>query len=217
MSGFVLTLPIPFGDARLRAFRGGGRAAGLPAGRVWMGAGLTDDELVARGADGDEEAFRVLVDRWEQPVFAFLNRMLGSAEEAQDLTQETFLRVVRGAGKYRASGQFRSWLFRIAGNQARSRLRRRKIVRWVSFDAGVHDVPHERHAEHDLEAADTRDAVRAALSRLPERQRRAVLLRQYQEMSYREIAEQLGTTVSAVESLLHRAMAALRDDLGRNR
>jgi RNA polymerase sigma-70 factor (ECF subfamily) len=182
-----------------------------------MGAGLTDDELVARGADGDDEAFRVLVGRWEQPVFAFLHRMLGSAEEAQDLTQETFLRVVKGAGKYEASGQFRSWLFRIAGNQARSRLRRRKIVRWVSFDAGAHDVPHERHAEHDLEAADTRDTVRAALARLPERQRHAVLLRQYQEMSYREIADQLGATVPAVESLLHRAMAALREDLGRNR
>jgi len=216
MSGFVLPLPIPWGGATLRPF---GRVAlrSVPGGRTWMGAGLTDDELVARGADGDEEAFRILVDRWEQPVFAFLNRMLGSAEEAQDLTQETFLRVVRGAAKYRASGQFRSWLFRIAGNQARSRLRRRKIVRWVTFDARAHDVPDERHAERELEREDTRTTVRAALARLPERQRQAVLLRQYQEMSYREIAEQLDTTVPAVESLLHRAMSALREDLERSR
>lgn len=191
--------------SRWRAIQGG------------VGADVTDDELVARGADGDDEAFRILVGRWEGPVFAFLSRMLGSAEDAQDLTQETFLRVCREAGRYRATGQFRSWLFRIAGNQARSRLRRRKIVQWIRFDPRRHDVPDEDQADRGLERADTRGLVRAALARLPDRQREAVVLRQYQEMSYREIADQLGTSVSAVESLLHRAMSALREDLGRSR
>ena len=82
-----------------------------------------DDRLMARGGQGDEEAFRLLVTRWERPVFAFLERMLGSREEAQDLGQETFVRVFQQARRYRAAGRFRSWLFRIAGNLARSRLR----------------------------------------------------------------------------------------------
>jgi len=67
--------------------------------------------------------------------------MLGSVEEAEDLTQETFVRVHGQARRYRASGSFRSWLFRIAGNLARSRLRRRRILRWVNFDPAAHDVP----------------------------------------------------------------------------
>jgi len=178
---------------------------------------LTDDELMARGADGHEEAFRILVGRWEQPVFAFLARMLGDREEAQDLTQETFLRVVRGAKRYRPSGQFRSWIFRVAGNLARSGLRRRKVVRWLRFDPQHHDVPDEHLPDGSLETRDVQRAVRAALARLPDRQREAVVLRQYQDMSYREIAEQLDTSVSAVESLLHRAMSTLRSELGRTR
>jgi len=207
-----LALPLPFPVRRDSVARGVERGAF----RGRSATNLTDDELVARGADGDEEAFRILVGRWEQPVFAFLSRMLGSAEDAQDLAQETFLRVFREAGRYRARGQFRSWLFRIAGNLARSRLRRRKIVQWIRFDPTRHDVPGEEPADRGLEGEETRELVRAALAKLPVRQREALLLRQYQEMSHREIAEQLGTSVSAVESLLHRAMATLREELSRS-
>lgn len=208
---FVLTLPGLGGEDTLPPRVERTRA------RPWAGASVTDDELVMRGANGDEEAFRVLVQRWERPVFAFLSRMLGSREEAQDLTQETFLRVCRGAGRYEASGQFKSWVFRIAGNLARSRLRRRKIVPWIRFDPRSHDVPVDDPADKGLEAADTKRMVRAALARLPDRQREAVLLRQYQEMSYQEIADHLDTTVPAVESLLHRGMTALRTQLERKR
>ena len=91
----------------------------------------SDDELMMRAAKGDRTAFGILVQRWERPVFAFLARMLASAEEAEDLVQEAFLRVWGHAGRYRPSGQFKSWLFRIAGNLARSRLRRNKVVRWI--------------------------------------------------------------------------------------
>jgi RNA polymerase sigma-70 factor (ECF subfamily) len=167
-----------------------------------------------RGAQGNEEAFRLLVRRWERPVFAFLERMLGSREEAQDLGQETFLRMCREAGRYRATGRFKSWLFRIAGNLARSRLRRRKLVAWVRFDPSEHDRPSSQETpEQSLEREEAREGVRRALGRLPDRQREAILLRQYQEMSYREIAEAMGTSVSAVESLLSRGMRALGREL----
>jgi RNA polymerase sigma-70 factor (ECF subfamily) len=169
-------------------------------------------ECVARG---DEEAARLLVRRWEGAVFAFHDRMVGSREDAQDLGQETFIRVCREAGRYRPSGKFRSWLFRIAGNLARDRLRRRRIISWVSFSPGLHD----RSSPNDgpdvyVERVETSAEVRGALERLPDRQRQAVLLRIYQELSYREIAAAMKVTVPAVESLLQRGMAALRSELG---
>jgi RNA polymerase sigma-70 factor (ECF subfamily) len=170
-----------------------------------------DDRLMERGAQGDEEAFRLLVARWERPLFAFHARMLGSREEAQDLGQETFIRVFRQARRYRATGRFRSWLFRIAGNLARSRLRRRRIVAWVPFDAFRHDRAADApDAEASAILDERRRAVRDALARLPERQRQALVLRRYHDMSHQEIAETMDTTVAAVESLLSRSMTALR-------
>jgi RNA polymerase sigma-70 factor (ECF subfamily) len=180
--------------------------------------GLTDDDLMARLAGGDEEAARTLVERWEGPIFAFLERMLGSKEDAQDLGQETFLRVCRNAGSYRPSGKFRSWLFRTAGNLARSRLRRRRLVQWISFDPGFHDrYSGGELPDRDIESDETNRAVREALGRLPARQRQAILLRHYENMTYAEIADAMGTTVSAVETLLHRAVMGLRMRLLRER
>ncbi len=169
---------------------------------------------MAQGADGDEGAFRILVERWEGVVFAFLVRMLGSREEAQDLTQETFVRMVGAAGRYRPTGQFRSWLLRIAGNLARSRLRRRRVIRWLSLDLAAVDPPAEQPgALADIEHREQCAAVRAAVGRLPDRQRQALVLRQYHDLSYDEIAQAMGTTTGSVQMLLHRAMNALRDDL----
>ncbi len=168
-----------------------------------------------RVATGDEEAARLLVQRWERPVYAFLERMLGSREDAQDLGQETFVRVWTEAGRYRAAGKFKSWLFKIAGNLARSRLRRRRILSWVPFSTGVHDeASSDDGADIGIEREERRQVVRRALAKLPDRQRQAIVLRNYQELSYREIAEVMGVTLPAVESLLQRGMAALRDELG---
>ncbi len=171
---------------------------------------------MARAASGEEGAFRELVERWERPVFGFLYRMTGSTEEALDLRQETFLRVHAQAARYRATGLFRSWLFRIAGNLARSALRRRQVLSWVRFDAVRHDRAAGGESVQDtLERHEREHRVRAALARLPQRQRAAVVLRQDEGLSYREIAAVLDTTESAVESLLTRAIAALRRDLAR--
>jgi len=169
-----------------------------------------------RVAQGDEESFRILVERWERPVFAFLERMTGSTEEALDLSQEVFVRVFRKARRYTPNGRFRSWIFRIAGNLARSLLRRRKILRWVRFDPRRHERPATGEGpEAQYEQKMLRKAVREAIARLPERQRRALLMRRYEGMSYQEIALSLGTTVPAVESLLQRALRVLREELGR--
>lgn len=176
---------------------------------------MTDDQLMARVAEGDETAFRLLVERWEQPLFGFLYQMTGSAEDALDLRQETFLRVHSVAGRYRAEDRFRSWIFRIAGNLARGLLRRRRIVRWIRFDPLEHDAPAGTPSPlAALEGEEMARRVRVALGRLPARQREALVLKRYQGLSYREIAQAMGATEAAVESLLIRAMAALRLQLG---
>lgn len=162
----------------------------------------------------DEAAFEVLVRRWERSILAFLARMLGSIDEAEDLAAETFWRVWANAPSYRPSGKFKSWLFRIAGNLARSRLRRKKILVWVGLETlPVEPTSPRLRPDELLEEDERRSAVGNALARLPERQRQAVLLRQYEQMSYREIASAMGTSVTAVETLLHRAMGNLGRDL----
>ena len=179
---------------------------------------MTDDELMARAAAGDKDAIRVLVERWERPIFSFMESMLGSPEEAQDVTQETFLRLCQHASRYRAAGRFKSWLFRIAGNLARNKLRRRKIIRWVSLEPLRHDRRFTGEGPDEvLERKEASEVVRSALSRLPERQRQAILLRHYEGMSQTEIADAMNTTVSAVETLLYRAMQGLKTQLLRGR
>lgn len=175
---------------------------------------MDDDALMIRTAEGEEAAFRLLVQRWERDVLSFLIHMLGSVEEAEDLVQDTFVQVFRKAGSYQAAGMFKSWLFRIAGNLARSRLRRRKILRWVRFDPVIHDTGSAgRGPDEDLEQNQRTAAVRTAMARLPGRQREALALHRFQDMRYKEVASVMGTTVPGVESLIQRAMAALREDL----
>ncbi len=179
-----------------------------------MTRNLDDDALMAATARGEETAFRLLVQRWEGQVKAFLIHMLGSVEEAEDLAQDTFVQVFRKAGSYQGEGRFQSWLFRIAGNYARSKLRRRKILGWVSFNPVVHD----RHGglpdpQEELEASEGASQLRQAVTRLPERQRQALVLHRFQGLKYKEVAEVMDTTVPGVESLIQRAMAGLKNEL----
>lgn len=174
----------------------------------------SDDALMTRTAQGEEAAFRLLVLRWEREVKAFLIHMLGSVEEAEDMTQDTFVKVYRQAARYHPEGKFKSWLFRVAGNEARSRLRRRKILRWVSFDTSSHDRrTGDPGPADELVAKETAAMVRGALEALPERQRRALVLHRYRGLKYTDIADAMDTTVPGVESLIQRALAGLRKDL----
>ena len=178
---------------------------------------LSDDELVARVAAGDETALRLLIDRWQRPVFAFLLRCLGNEEDARDLAQDCFLKLYRHAGSYQPQGRFRAWLFRIAGNLCRSRLRRRRILRWVPLSTA--DSSFDPAAPRPFEAdADQRDheiarAIQESVDELPERQRLAFSLRHEGNLSYREIGRVLKASDSAVESLLVRATHHLQESL----
>ena len=120
------------------------------------------------------------------------------------------------AGNYRAEGRFRSWLLRIAGNLARSRHRRRRLLKWLPLDTEKHDVASSLPAaDRGIEAEQTAQVVRAAIARLPERQRQALVLHRFQGLRYAEVAEAMGTSLPGVESLIQRALAGLRTDLTR--
>ena len=142
--------------------------------------------------------------------------MTGNEDDAREMTQDVFVRVHANAARYETRGVFKSWLFRIAGNRARSFARRRKLVGWVRFDVVRHDRRQDAPGpDAGLLAGETKDRVRAAVAALPERQRRALVLRRFHEMSQKEIAAAMEISEGAVESLLTRAMSALRGRLSR--
>lgn len=176
-----------------------------------------DRELLARAAEGDREAFTVLVEAHQDRVISLCRRYLGNREEARDAAQDVFLKVWRKAGSYRPRARVSTWIHRIAVNHCLNLLRRRKIVRFLPFVRGGDDDetpdldPEDSRPgpAESLEARRRWSATRRAVDALPESQRSVLILAKFEGLSYQEIAETLGITVGAVESRLFRAMRRL--------
>jgi RNA polymerase sigma-70 factor (ECF subfamily) len=170
----------------------------------------SDEELMRALARGEEAALSSLLSRHGPPLHAYLVRLCGDPAEAEDLAQESWMRVVRGAPVFDPSRPFRSWAWGIATNVARDRFRR------LRARGGVHAPLNHNHpasgtadgpsiARHDL---------RGRLAELPERLRQALVLRYYEGMSEPEIADTLGIARGTVKSRLHTAVTVLRRSLG---
>jgi RNA polymerase sigma-70 factor (ECF subfamily) len=183
-----------------------------------------DTRLMLRVRDDEAGAFEELVEKYQNRLVAILHHLIGQAGEAEDLAQEVFLRVYRARKKYRAQAKFSTWLFTIANNLAHNHLRsrqRKPVVPLKSTDSGplgprpaeqlVLD-PSARPSGH-MRQLELASVVRQALEGLNERQRTAVLLNKFEDMSYVEIAEVMGLTTKAVKSLLNRARVNLRQAL----
>ncbi len=185
----------------------------------------TDEQLMVRFQRGDARAFETLMRRHRTPIHSFLCRLLGERERAEDLTQEAFLRVVKGAAAWEPRASVRSWLFTIARNLAADEGRRRVFRQADSLDAApvgaaegaaprADRLAGEGRAPDD--AADdalVRPRLEAALAALPEAQREVFLLREHAGLSFPEIAEATGTNENTVKSRLRYALVALRDRL----
>lgn len=175
-----------------------------------------------RLAAGQHEALNALMARHAVRVFHFLYRMLGDREDANDLAQETFVRVYLARHTYRASERFSHWLYTIAANLARNQLRWRARHPEVSLDAGseTHEqvlldtLPAQTDTpDQQIEAQQRAAAVQAAVQRLPPELREAFVLCEWEELSVAEAAAILGLTPKAVESRCYRARQLLRAQL----
>ena len=171
---------------------------------------MNDQESVwlERACRGDQQAFARLVEAYQGPVYNLAYRMLGSAAEAEDAAQETFVRIYTKLHTYQADRKLSSWILSIASHYCIDRLRRRGRSSWLSIDedslAAVLPSAESGPEEH-IVRNEVRDEVQRLVSQLPPAYRVPLILRYWQDMSYQEIAEVMGLSVQAVKSRLHRA------------
>ena len=187
----------------------------------WTDLGVREAALIQRCAAGDDSAFAELVAEHQRMVVQLAMNLLGDRDEALDLSQDVFIRVFRTIGQFRGQSALRTWIYRIAVNQARNRhrfWRRRRRSDQVSLDAHV-----EAHGDFQCGAEVGPDRILAqkelaarlkdALDALPFDQRTVVVLREVDGLSYDEIAFSLGVAVGTVKSRLTRARQTLRAGL----
>ncbi len=173
-----------------------------------------------RVREGDDESFALLLHKHRAPLVSFLNRMVQNHAQAEELAQEAFLRVYRQRARYEATAKFTTWLFCIAANLAiNARRDQRRALRpepleLESADGRVRQVADSgANVEQRLLEQARREEIRRAVAELPPRQRAAVLMHKYEEMTYVQIAEALDCSEAAVKSLLFRAYETLRGRL----
>jgi len=177
-----------------------------------------DIDLMLRVAQGDEAAFRRVVEQYHKMIYDLCYRYLGQQQDAEEVSQDVFIRLFKMASKWEPRAKLSTFLYRIAVNLSLNRLRDNKRRRWLSLDVltpsraqqSAFVAPGEGRPDRQLEAKERAAVVYAAIQRLPEKQRTAVILRRYHEKSYLEIAEIMSCSVSSVESRLFRARQQLK-------
>jgi len=182
----------------------------------------TDEQLVERALTGDPEAFGEVVRRWERKIFALTYGILGAVEDARDATQETFIAAFRNLQNFRGEAKVSSWLHRIAVNQCITRQRRARVRPEVGIEDEVEATGESFLAttEHGSPARETErrqrtEAVRKAVATLPTELREVVLMKEFEDLTFQEIADTLQIPLSTVKSRLYTALKQLRMRLER--
>lgn len=169
--------------------------------------------------DGDVDSFNQLIKRWERPIYALAYRTLGREDDARDVCQETFLRAYRAIKGFKGQAKFSSWLYRIALNLCRDWMRRQRRTPTVQApeDVDLADLAAEQGPSESIETLVGRRqlgrAVAAAMSRLPEEQRTAIILKEYHGLTFQEIAEMQGVPLSTVKTRLYQGLSVVRRQL----
>ena len=172
-----------------------------------------DQALVAACLGGRNAAFDVIVERHRRTVYQVCYRFVGNHEDASDLSQETFVKAWRGLGGFKGQAQLSTWLYRIAVNTCLNRVQAKALPTETIEHDGFEDTTSDDPGSRVLRNERAR-AVRRAIARLPEKQRATLILRSYQELSHREIADVLGSSVGAVKANFFHALANLKKLLG---
>jgi RNA polymerase sigma-70 factor (ECF subfamily) len=185
----------------------------------------TDEDLLQALKAGDTDSLGLLVARWEQPLFRFVFRMLPRHEDARDICQETFLRVLKKAHRFRQGSRFSTWMYQIALNLCRDQLRKRR--RWSRLVSNRSELP-EQPKGHLAAVSKNQDpgdvvereeksaAVRRALDQIPAEQREVLVLKEFEGLKFREIAAILDCPESTVKSRMYYGLSGVRTILMRN-
>ena len=183
-----------------------------------------DEALMLAYQEGDVRAFEILLTRHRKPVFNFILRFVGSRELAEDLLQETFLRVIKGAARYERKAKFTTWLYTIARNLCVDQSRRAKHRKAQSLDAPMSnsgesgslldvvpgkDLPSDRAAV----SKELHGKIHQALNNLSEEQREVFLMREFLDMPFKQIADVVGVPENTVKSRMRYALEKLRLEL----
>ena len=163
--------------------------------------------LVLRCRRGDQAAMEELIRRWERRLFYYIRRLVDDEEDAWDVLQDTWVKVIRGIGSLREANSFPAWLYRIARNTAMSRLRRRYADLAFLEAVEPHQDPGTNSMDFSFEDA---ERVHSALGKLPVPQREVLTLQFLEDLSIEEIAEVVGAAPGTIKSRLHFAKRALR-------
>jgi RNA polymerase sigma-70 factor (ECF subfamily) len=180
-----------------------------------------DAAAMMRLREGDDLALNELMTRWQQPLTNYLTRLCNNEATALDLAQETFVRIYESRARYDTRGKFAAWLYTIARNLACNEHRRQKRHPALSLDVSTEETGRthlpDTSLTPDSSAVQTEQAiaVRVAVAELPEDQRTAILLSEFDDCSHADIATVLGCTPKAVEARLYRARQTLREKLTR--
>lgn len=180
---------------------------------------MPDEELVARSMGGDVDSFNQLVIRWERPIYALAYRVIGREEDARDVVQETFLRAFRSIGGFKGQAKFSSWIYRIALNLCRDWIRKKKRTPVMQAPEGVDviemaaDVGPTESIEDLVARKAMSEVVARAMAVLPDEQRTALILKEYQGLTFQEIADLLGCPLSTVKTRLYQGLLVVRREL----
>ena len=169
---------------------------------------------VDRAKEGDAAAFEAIFQRYERQIYGFIYRMMGNPDDANDLTQECFIRAYRALPQTSADLNVSAWLHRIASNACLDVLRRRQRIRWLPWESHKHEpllhgTPHD-DPERTALSAETQLEVQHLLQRMSPRNRMALVLREYEGLSCEEIGQIMGLSRSAVKSVLFRGREEFR-------
>lgn len=181
-----------------------------------------DNQLMQKAGSGDRTAFKQLVQKHQRTVTGIIYRYTGNHNEVEDLAQDIFLKIYKAANSYVPRAQFKTWLYKVVANHCLNFFRSQKRKAFISsLDQSSEEYnPHIQRTEEQqkqpeliLQQQELHTALKSALSELPERQRMAIILHRFEGLSYKEIATVMGSSLSAVESLIFRAMNNLKEKL----
>lgn len=180
---------------------------------------MEEKQIIEHLKNGDEFIYKYVYDLYTRMVYNVCVRMLGNKEEAEDLTQDVFVKVFNSINNFREDSKLSTWIYRIAVNISINKLRRKKVINFLSLDFWEDEKGEKEMADNSpspeniLEKSELQQIVQEAINSLPAKQKSAIILSRYEELSYKEISRIMELGLSAVESLIFRAKENLAKKL----